>query len=90
MFDGHALLIVLVALVLFVVGVWRWSSADQRASADIAAARERLPVPMPPDPVIPITVVCHQCGTEICTVLTPADAVLEDELHHLAEHGGAA
>jgi len=90
MFDGHAMLVVLLALVLLVVGVWRWSSADERARADIAAARARIPVPLPPQPVIPITVVCHECKTEICTVLTPADAVLEDELHHLAQHGGAA
>jgi len=86
-FDGHALLLVIVALALLATAASVVSCSRERE--DEQWARNTIPTPEAAD-VTPITVVCGECGATLCEVLTPREAAIEDQLHHLIAHGGGA
>ena len=79
MFDGHALLVVIVAAGWFTC---RWINARTTIRDDPRTTLDQPPRPFP--------VVCGDCGAELCTAMTVLDAAIEDEAHHLIAHAGGA
>lgn len=83
MFDGRALLLLLILLGFL---LWRVAVITRdHVHDDICWARHTLPDPAA-DTTGPVVVRCGACGLTLGEFTYARDAVIEDELHHMLAH----
>lgn len=83
MFDGRALLLLLILLGFL---LWRLATiTGDRARDDVAWTQHTLPDPAA-DQSGPVVVRCGACDLMLGEFTCARDAVIEDELHHMLAH----